>query len=328
MKKYIRLSVITAVLLALALVLPTLVMNFVPGVGATRLAQTKYSNSVLASGTVEEKEKKEVTIAVPVVPESVNVSVGDEVNIGDVLATVNKEQTVQAMASTQSSLASSAGEFSALLAGSSFDTKVDDIPEQIIATSAGVVTSVSLEEGSLAMAGTPAITISDLGNLQAKVSVTENNIGQIQVGQSAKISGAALGDQKYDAVVSKIYPTAKKQINGMASETVVDVLLDIKDGSAGLTSGFTVTAEIETGEMAQIFVLPYECVAQDDEGNEFVYLFQNGKAVKRIVETGIETAQGIEIVGGGITNEDYVIFPASSVAGDQSYVKIQTGKTL
>ena len=53
---------ITAVLLALALVLPTLVMNFVPGVGATRLAQTKYSNSVLASGTVEEKEKKEVTV--------------------------------------------------------------------------------------------------------------------------------------------------------------------------------------------------------------------------------------------------------------------------
>lgn len=327
MKKYIRLSAITALLLALILLIPGLVMSFVPGVGATRLAQTSYSNSVLATGTVEEKDKKEVTVPVPLVPEKVNVSVGDSVEIGDVLATVSKEQTVQAMASVGSTASGAGSGLSALLAGSSLDTKVSDIPDEIVATSSGVVTSVGIEEGSIAMAGTPAITISDLNNLQAKVSVTENHIGQVQVGQNAKISGAALGDQEFDAVVTKIYPTAKKQLNGVANETVVDVLLDIRDGQSGLTSGFTVTAEIETGEMAQIFILPYECVAQDDDGNEFVYLYQNGKAVKRMVETGVETEQGVEIVGGGITNEDYVIFPASSVAGDQSYVKIQNNRT-
>ncbi len=87
------------------------------------------------------RHQKDSILDYPLVPSQVNVSVGDWVEVGQVLALVDTEQTVSAMASIQKNIGNT--DFSALLAGSSFDEKISDFPEQIIANATGTITSLS-----------------------------------------------------------------------------------------------------------------------------------------------------------------------------------------
>lgn len=48
-----------------------------------------YTETVTVSGTVEEEKKKEISLDLPIVPEQVMVQVGEKVEAGDVLATID-----------------------------------------------------------------------------------------------------------------------------------------------------------------------------------------------------------------------------------------------
>ena len=65
----------------------------------------------------------------------------------------------------------------------------------------------------------------------------------------------------------------------------------------------------------RVNLLPYEAIGQDENGNEFVYVYQDGNAVRRLVESGVETSNGIEIRQ-GVYPSDIIIFDASTVTAD------------
>jgi HlyD family secretion protein len=63
---------------------------------------------------------------------------------------------------------------------------------------AGVVLRKHVEPGEMIAAGTPAVTIADLGNIWLKIYVPEPRLGHVRLGQTAEITT--------DSFRGKVYP--------------------------------------------------------------------------------------------------------------------------
>lgn len=158
----------------------------------------------------------------------------------------------------------------------------------------------------------------------AVVAVNEADISQIKIGQRARLSGAALPDGVYGGKVTAMADTAYTLQSSASPEIVVDVTVTVEEGDkALLRSGYSVTAQLLTGDEREVIMLPYSVIYQDDEG-EYVYVLNNGAAVRRNIVTGIELSDRTEIVS-GLSDEDTVLFGSEEIK-DGERVRVVKGK--
>ena len=142
----------------------------------------------------------------------------------------------------------------------------------------------------------------------AVVAVNEGDIPLVEAGQPVKLTGAALPDGEFSGTVSAVGETAYTSAVSSVSlpVTVVDVTVSIEEGNPELLrSGYSVTAQLTTGSERTVNMLPYTVIAQDETG-EYVYVLENGIAVRRSIVTGIELSDRTEIVE-GVSGEDLVL---------------------
>ena len=143
------------------------------------------------------------------------------------------------------------------------------------------------------------------GEYLIQTFVGEKEISAVKIGQAAEITGDAFPERLYNGEVKAIADTASKIQFGNTTRTMVEVTVLITDADDFLKPGYTANVSIKTSEPAVLTILPYEAVAQDN-GGEYVYILQDGVALKRYIETGRELSQGVEVVS-GITAFDSVI---------------------
>ncbi len=112
----------------------------------------------------------------------------------------------------------------------------------LVAPLAGTVGKVMVEEGETVMAGAPVLTIGDLTALQIETDdLSEMDIVEIAVGQTAKVSVDALPGTELHARVSRITPMAEER----HGDIVYTVTLDLEEGlEAGLHWGMTAYVSI------------------------------------------------------------------------------------
>lgn len=156
----------------------------------------------------------------------------------------------------------------------------------------------------------------------AVVAVNEADISLIEQGQTAYLNGAALAEGRYSGSVISIGDTAyTAPVSSSAiPETVVDVTISIENGSFGeLRSGYSVTAQLKTGEERTLTMLPYTAIGQDDKG-EYVYILENGISVRKDIVTGIELADKTEIVSGVDADDRVLTYPENVL--ENSYYRV------
>lgn len=154
----------------------------------------------------------------------------------------------------------------------------------------------------------------------AVVAVNEADISLIEKGQAVQLSGAALVEGEYSGRVTGMGENAYTLTTNTAAlpETVVDVTVAIEKGDTGmLRAGYSVTAQLITGDERTLTMLPYTAIAQDEIG-EYVYVLEKGISVRRNIETGIELSDKTEILS-GITAEDRVLIYPEQVTENNYY---------
>ena len=328
MKKYIILFSATILIIAATVFTPTVAAMFIPNAKLVMLSKQKYVDYVTANGTIEEKSAKNISVDYPIVAKNVYFSAGDSIKKGDVIADIDKEMSAAMIADKYKTDPSSLPNnvvfaLSNAENSSNLGTLKKLIPDSVVSTSSGKLTSLKLAEGELSQSGIVA-TVSARSNLCVCMQVNESDISQVKKGQSVLFSGAGFSGKTYSGRITKVATTAKKQINSISQETVVDVTASINDADSNLKAGFSVVGSIAVSNEIKVNVLPYEAVRQDDDGNEFVYVYKNGKANKQIVLTDRELQNGIEIKS-GITNKDFIIYKANELDRDVEYVNVTVG---
>ena len=300
MKKYIALAIACAALAAGVSYLPAAVEASVPAAVSISPTEVYYSESVNTSGTLCYIGQGDVTSALPLVLSEFEVEEGDHVEVGDVIARVDRKAS--------ETFISSLGKVSQLAAATaSLSTAMSLIPEEITADRSGTVSSTA-GAGAAVESGTSIATIAGTDSLVLTSAVSELNIARIQPGQPVEFTLSAYPDDVFTGTVSKIAGSARSQYSGAVLETVVDVLISPDSTDPRLCSGLTADVRFQLSDPRKICVLPYNAIGQDEEG-EYVYLLEDGAAVKHKIFTGAEFSDGTEVIKGATINDKVFLDP-------------------
>ena len=246
------------------------------------------------------EEAGDGTAALPLVLSEFEVEEGDHVEVGDVIARVDRKAS--------ETFISSLGKVSQLAAATaSLSTAMSLIPEEITADRSGTVISTA-GAGAAGESGTSIATIAGTDSLVLTSAVSELNIARIQPGQPVEFTLSAYPDDVFTGTVSKIAGSARSQYSGAVLETVVDVLISPDTTDPRLCSGLTADVRFQLSDPRKICVLPYNAIGQDEEG-EYVYLLEDGAAVKHKIFTGAEFSDGTEVIKGATINDKVFLDP-------------------
>ena len=110
-------------------------------------------------------------------------------------------------------------------------------------------------------AGTEVLRVADLGHMEARVDVNENDVVNVKVGDKAKVKIDAYGDRKFHGTVYQIANTGKTTGTGTQEEvTNFEVKIRVDDHDVMLKPGLSCTADIETNMVKDVVAVPMQSV--------------------------------------------------------------------
>src|SRR5260370_2127649 len=110
-------------------------------------------------------------------------------------------------------------------------------------------------------AGTEVMRVADLGHMEARVDVNENDVVNVKVDNKAKVKIDAYGDRKFHGTVYQIANTGKTTGAGTQEEvTNFEVKIRIDDHDVTLKPGLSCTADIETNMVKDVVAVPMQAV--------------------------------------------------------------------
>ena len=151
------------------------------------------------------------------------------------------------------------------------------------------------------------ITEANNGKYKATAYINEKDIPHVKKNSLVALSGAALGDKKYEGYISHISDKATSLNGAGVSKTVLECQITINNGDNDLKVGYNVTAAVTTLKVENAMVVDYNSVLSDGK-NYWVYLVDDDKkAQKQYIEVFKESENGY-IVQSGIKSADKIIY--------------------
>ncbi|MCM8710710.1 efflux RND transporter periplasmic adaptor subunit [Clostridium sp. SYSU_GA19001] len=194
--------------------------------------------------------------------------------------------------------------------------------DKITASLDGVVTAVNVTEGAATVASSQAaVTVQDVDNLKAVMSVGKYDADKVQIGQEAIVKS---GTKEYKGKVSFVDPAAKKTVSATGSETILGVEIDILDKPEGLKIDFDIDVDILLGSVTNVLKVPAESIRTTKEDKTFIYLIEGNKAVEKEVKLGLQSDMEAQVVE-GVKNGDKVILNPSENIKSGTLVKEASG---
>ena len=165
----------------------------------------------------------------------------------------------------------------------------------------GVVGQKFMSVGESVLPGVPVLTLLHTQDAMVKIAVPEQDILNIQIGDTADLAVKVLPKHPF---VGKV---AWCGIVSNALSHTYEVMIQIANKDAALLPGMlcNVTLYLD-GQKSQI-VLPNNAVTLDEQNRTFVWLVQDGKALRKEVQVGELTNNGVSILKGLQPGDVYVI---------------------
>jgi len=123
--------------------------------------------------------------------------------------------------------------------------------------------------GAIQMTGTEIMTIADLSVIEAVVDVSENDVVQVKLNDTADVEVDAIANEKFKAYVSQIANSPKKSGLGTTDQvTNFEVRVRFVNPDPRLRPGMTATATIKTATAKNVLSVPLQSVTSRDEDKE------------------------------------------------------------
>lgn len=176
----------------------------------------------------------------------------------------------------------------------------------------GYVSNIYVTEGQQADIGKPLFTISVLDKMRAIAYANENEIQYLRIGMKGKIIW--LG-KEYPC---KIISVAMKMDDAMKGFRVE---FEAPNPKLELKSGVTVEIKVKIYEKPNAIVIPKVLVEKDANGNNFVYVEENGIAKKKYIQIGRTSSLDVEVLD-GLKIGDHLIVEGRNLIEEGSIVKV------
>lgn len=157
----------------------------------------------------------------------------------------------------------------------------------------------------------PLMHIALMENMIFKGKISENDILKIKEGQIVKLSSDTIPNESWEGTISFISDIPEQYATEESYKGAnYTVEAKISSNEVPLKPGFRMLMEVETDKEVT-YTLPLSAVQRDSE-TDYVYVVENGVAIRKEIETGIATHEAIEIKD-GLTENDEVILNTEEV---------------
>lgn len=272
-------------------------------------------NSTEYVGVVNSSVQADLGFQVPGQVKSVYVTQGQSVRRGQLLAELECENLTSSHEAAKSSLSQAQDGYNRLKAlyenGSLPEVKFVEIQTQLaqaksmadiaaknlkeaklIAPFDGVITAKSIESGESVVPATMKFTLSRIRPLEVKVSIPENEIASINLGDKCGVSVAAI---RGNEMIGKI--SEKNVIANRLSHTY-EVKIKFNQEPENVMPGMVCNVNLYGSDSKSTTTLPVKVIQIDADGNHFVWCVERGLATRKQITVGKLMSSGIEILSG------------------------------
>ncbi len=311
-------------------------------------------------GTVKSHNQREISLNTSGIVSDLKCKIGDEVKEGDVLGTLDMDASALEIKSLESKLSGLMPSYEEALRDAqnnealyqqgaiSYEAYQESkVLEQKIKSQiseiqynikqlremkengsvsspiSGVITEIYVQEGETVLNGNPIIEVADLKDLYVETDLLAGEANDIVVNAPVSISSDDLGLELEDAgKVLKIHPKAHTKVSDLGIEQKrVTVEIQIKDITQ-LKLGYDVDVEILTQSRENVLIVP-ETAVFEMNGNQYVFLAENERAVLKQIETGLESKDKVEVIHGISENDRIIISPDDQLEEGSKIVIIE-----
>ncbi len=170
----------------------------------------------------------------------------------------------------------------------------------------GTVAKIFLDEGEAVTMGMPLMQLIDNSEFYVEAPFDEANAAEIKVGQKVRINLDAYRGESFYGRVEYIAPVV--QMNPDLSRTL-NVKILVEEGKDKFIGGMSADVIVVIEEKEDTLFAPSDSLIRD----EYAYVVENGRAVRREVTTGTGNWESVEITDG--LNEGDLLITSVALQG-------------
>lgn len=173
---------------------------------------------------------------------------------------------------------------------------------RLAAPVSGIVIHKKLEIGQIVTPGIPVLSLVDSRFVDAVFAVPETEVLYLHPGMPMQISTPGAADDILRGVISEV----AIQADQVSRNYAVRVRLDNSKGR--LRMGMACHGEVQYGKQNKNqAILPVQAVLETPEGNRYVYVVRNNKAIRQDIQVGGFLGKGLRVVSGLSPGERVII---------------------
>ncbi len=173
----------------------------------------------------------------------------------------------------------------------------------------GVVTELDIQKGELVAAGAPVVSLISEDNFEITVNISESDIKEITVDDTATVTLDAYDDEVFEAYVVSVAPHA----NIVDGVRVFEVKLRFTQKHDLIRSGLSADIDILAEVHTDVLAIPSRAIAEDSEG-KFVRSYAHGSLERIPVTVGLRGSNGLTEITGGLQEGQMIVTFADSDA--------------
>lgn len=187
----------------------------------------------------------------------------------------------------------------------------------ITAPFSGYITKRFLEQGSLVSSGTSnsIFILSNISKLKIMVSVLEKDIPLLENVKDVTVKTDAYLDEIFTGKFRKMSQSVDLSTRTMPVEVYID------NSNNMLKPGMFARVELILDKHFNVLAVPLQCVRKDEKGSFIFTVSDDYTAVKRYVQTGLESNNKIEIIS-GLNDSEKVVVVGQELIKENTKVKI------
>lgn len=276
------------------------------------------------SGTVEEENGSVLSFSVMGTLKHIYVNLGSRVKKGQLVAEVDRTSMESSYRAAKASMEQAEDAYQRMKElhdkGSLAEIKWIEVQSQyrqacsmeeiarknlddckLYAPFSGVIAEKSAEIGQNVAPGVPVVKLVTDGQLRISIPVPEAEIAHVELGQQASVCVSALKEGVFTGRV------AEKGIQAHPLSRSYLVKIKPDKAVAGLMPGMVAEVSLAAGDKGQVYVIPASILQTDENNRTFVWLQAGGKAVRRVVECGEFTPQGVTVLSGLKAGDEIIV---------------------
>jgi membrane fusion protein, multidrug efflux system len=188
----------------------------------------------------------------------------------------------------------------------------------VIAPWNGIVSRLIVKDGAFVAPRAALLEMYDPTSLVIRSAVPEKYASGMKTDMPVTVTLDAYPKGTFPGIISRVYPYLDTRLRTRTIEITLDKSVDLLPG---MFARVTVQTRIFPGAL----IVPASALVPAPSGKQAVFVADNGKAFKRLVETGLEEGQRVQIIS-GVNPGDQVIATGNENLKDGDAIRVAEEK--